>query len=62
VALVLDHVKVELPPLDTLLGLVLRVTVGAGDVTETVTACAEEPPAPLQVTVYLVAAVRAAVA
>jgi hypothetical protein len=30
VALVVDHVKVELPPLATVLGLAAKLTVGAG--------------------------------
>jgi len=37
VALVDDQVSVELAPLATVLGLALRLTVGAGGVTETVT-------------------------
>jgi hypothetical protein len=36
VALVADQVNVELPPLVTVLGLAVNVTVGAGEVTETV--------------------------
>lgn len=51
VALVDDQVRVALPPLETLLGLALRLTVGDGGVTETVTDCAALPPAPLQVRV-----------
>ena len=38
VALVLDQVKVLLAPLDTLFGLALKVTVGAGVDTVTVAA------------------------
>jgi len=37
VAFVDDHVRLELLPLATVLGLAVRVTVGAGAVTETVT-------------------------
>ncbi len=37
VALVDDHVSVELAPLATVLGLAVSLTVGAGGVTETVT-------------------------
>ncbi len=37
VALVEDHVSVELAPLAMVLGLALRLMVGAGGVTETVT-------------------------
>jgi len=62
VALVDDHVKVEVPPLETLVGLALNVTVGAGEDTDTVTDCAAEPPTPEHVSTYLVAAVTAAVA
>jgi len=51
VALVEDHVNIELPPLVTVLGLAVKLTVGAGDVTETVADCAALPPAPLQVSV-----------
>jgi len=36
VALVEDQVSVELPPLFTVLGLAVKVTVGAGWVTDTV--------------------------
>jgi hypothetical protein len=36
VALVADQVNVELQPLTTVLGLAANVTVGAGEVTETV--------------------------
>ena len=49
VALVDDHVSVELLPLATELGLVLRLTVGAGGVTETVADCDALPPDPVQV-------------
>jgi hypothetical protein len=51
VALVEDQVKVEVAPLATVLGLALKVTVGAGEVTETVADCAALPPAPVQVRV-----------
>ena len=51
VALVLDHVKVELAPLAMVLGLALKVTVGAGVVTVTVADCPALPPAPVQVRV-----------
>jgi hypothetical protein len=49
VALVADQVRVELLPLATLLGLAVKVTVGAGEVTETVVDCDALPPAPVQV-------------
>lgn len=49
VALVEDQVKVELLPLATVVGLALRVTVGAGVVTVTIADCAALPPAPVQV-------------
>ncbi len=53
VALVADQLRVELPPLTTVLGLAVTVTVGAGvaGVTETVAVCVALPPAPLQVSV-----------
>jgi hypothetical protein len=37
VAFVDDHVRLELPPLAIVLGLAVRVTVGAAAVTDTVT-------------------------
>jgi len=43
--------NVELLPLATVLGLALKVTVGAGEVTVTVADCAALPPAPVQVSV-----------
>lgn len=51
VALVLDHCKVEVPPLTTVLGLAVRVTVGAGvaAVTATEAAWVALPPPPVQV-------------
>lgn len=62
VALVEDQVNIDEPPLVTLVGLALIETVGvAGAVTLTVADCAAVPPAPVQVSVYLVAAVSAAV-
>jgi len=61
VALVEDQVSVELPPVATLVGLALIVTVGAGVVTVTVADCAALPPVPVQVSVYLVVAVSGAV-
>jgi hypothetical protein len=52
VALVADQVSVELPPLDTVLGAALKLTAGAGAVTETVEDCvALLPPVPVQVRV-----------
>jgi hypothetical protein len=50
-ALVEDQVKVELPPLATLVGLALSETVGAAFEAITVTDCVALPPAPLQVNV-----------
>ena len=61
VALVEDHVSVEVARLATVLGLALSVTVGAGAVTVTVADCAALPPAPVQVRVYVALAVRAPV-
>jgi hypothetical protein len=49
VAFVADQVRVEALPLITELGFTPRVTVGAGDFTETDADCAALPPAPLQV-------------
>ena len=43
--------KVALPPLVTALGPALRLTVGAGDLTDTVADCAALPPVPLHVNV-----------
>jgi hypothetical protein len=51
VALAEDHVNVAAPPLATALGPTLRLTVGVGDLTETVADCVALPPAPLQVNV-----------
>jgi hypothetical protein len=51
VALAADHARVELLPLITELGLAPRLTVGAGDFTDTVADWAALPPAPLQVNV-----------
>jgi hypothetical protein len=52
VALVDDQVRVDAPPLDTLAGLAVSVTVGcAGAVTDTVVDWAAEPPGPLHVNV-----------
>jgi hypothetical protein len=49
VAFVDDHVRLELLPLATVLGLAVRATVGAGAVTETVTDCVALPPVPVHV-------------
>jgi len=49
VALAADQVNVELPPLATVLGLAANVTVGAGEVTETVADCVALPPLPVHV-------------
>lgn len=51
VALVDDQVSVEVPPLETVLGLAVSVTAGAGVVTVTVADCVALPPLPLQVSV-----------
>jgi hypothetical protein len=51
VALVEDQLSVALLPLVTVLGAALKVTVGAGEVTETVADWAAEPPGPVQVRV-----------
>jgi hypothetical protein len=60
VAFVDAHVSVLLPPLATLLGLALSVTVGNGS-TVTVVDCAAVPPAPVQVSVYVLSVVSAMV-
>ncbi len=49
VALVADQLSVELLPLATVLGLAVKVTVGAGEVTDTVADCDALPPVPVQV-------------
>ena len=61
VALVEDQARVEAPPLVTLDGLALSVTMGAGAATVTLADWAAEPPVPLQFNVYLVVAVTAPV-
>ena len=48
-ALVDVHVKVDVAPLLTVLGLAERVTAGADWVTETVADCVALPPVPVQV-------------
>lgn len=60
VALVEDQLSVELPPLETVAGLAVSVTVGACS-TVTVADWEAEPPAPLQVRVKFVVVVRGAV-
>jgi len=50
-ALVADQFRVEPAPLFTVLGLALRLIVGADDFTVTLTDCAVLPPLPLQVSV-----------
>jgi hypothetical protein len=51
VALVVDQVNAALPPLTRVLGLALKVTVGAGagEVTATLADWIALPPAPVQV-------------
>ena len=51
VAFLDDQDSVELLPLAMVLGLALKLTVGAGEVTVTVADCAALPPAPVQVNV-----------
>ncbi len=51
VALVADQVNVALLPLVIALGPTLRLTVGVGDLTETVADWAAVPPGPEQVSV-----------
>ena len=48
VALVLDHVRVDLPPEAIVVGFAVKVTVGADELTVTVAeAGADVPPAPV---------------
>ena len=61
VALVDDQVKVELPPLATLVGLALKETLGGLADMVTVADCEAEPPAPVQVSMNLVVAISAEV-
>jgi hypothetical protein len=49
VALVDDQLNVDALPLATVLGLAVKLTVGAGEVTETVADCVALPPLPVQV-------------
>ncbi len=51
VALVADQLRVEVPPLATVLGAAVRVTVGAAALTETLADWVALPPAPVQVNV-----------
>jgi len=52
VALLADHVRVELPPLVTVLGLALMLTVAVGfALTVTVTDWVALPPLPVQLNV-----------
>ena len=51
VAWVADQLSEEALPLATVLGLAVKVTVGADVVTETVADCVALPPVPVQVSV-----------
>jgi len=51
VALVEDQVSADVAPLLTVAGFAVRVTAGAGEVTDTVADCAALPPLLLQVSV-----------
>jgi hypothetical protein len=51
VALVDDQVNADVAPLVTVAGFAVKVTAGAGVVTDTVADCAALPPLPLQVSV-----------
>lgn len=55
-AFTLDQLSIALPPLITLVGVAEKLRVGAGVVTVTVALCTVVPPAPLQVSVYVVVA------
>ena len=61
VAFVLDQVRVDAPPFDTLTGFALSDTVGAGApaTTLTVTDCDALPPVPLQVSVKVLVVLSA---
>lgn len=61
VALAADHVRVELLPLATVLGLALKLIVGAAALMDTVVVCVALPPAPLQLKVYVEVLVSAPV-
>jgi hypothetical protein len=61
VAFAEDQLRVALPPLAIALGPTLRLTVGVGDLTETVVDCAALPPGPLQVKMYVVLTFKAPV-
>ena len=56
-ALVEFHVRIDVPPLTTVVGLADKATVGAGTTVTVVVAAALEPPAPVQVSEYIVLAV-----
>jgi hypothetical protein len=56
-----DHVKVDAAPFATVLGLALKLTVGAGAVTDTVADWLALPPVPVQVSTYVALADRAPV-
>lgn len=57
VAFVADQFRVALPPRVIALGPTLKVTVGVGDLMETLADWAAVPPAPVQVKVYVALAV-----
>jgi hypothetical protein len=59
VAFVDDQLNVEALPLATVLGLAVKLTVGAAPVTETVADCVALPPVPVQVSTYVVLALSA---
>jgi hypothetical protein len=51
VASVEDQVRVDVPPFFTVVGLAVKVTAGAGVVTEIDADCTELPPPPVQLKV-----------
>jgi antitoxin component HigA of HigAB toxin-antitoxin module len=61
VAFLADQVSVELAPLATVLGLAVKVTVGAGEVTDTVADCDALPPVPVHASPKVELAVSAPV-
>lgn len=61
VALLTDQLIMALLPLVTVLGLAVKLTVGAAVVTETVADCVALPPLPVQLSVYVALADKAPV-
>ena len=49
VVFVADQLNIELAPFATVLGLLVKLTTGVGNATDTVADCEALPPAPVQV-------------